>query len=34
MDNELYRCVEEWANHKMKSINHDEYQKNPWNKMI
>jgi hypothetical protein len=26
MDSELYHRVEEWANHKMTIINHNEYQ--------
>ena len=33
MDSELYRRVDEWANHKMKSINHNEYQEILRNKM-
>jgi hypothetical protein len=26
MDSELYHCVKEWANQKMTTINHNEYQ--------
>jgi hypothetical protein len=33
MESELYHCIEEWAIHKTKSINHNEYQWNPGDKM-